>query len=64
MITAQVTAEVGVSNHGNNITQGFKHILTTNESTVNSNIKESHLPSSFFVKVDLIREKAQEHSTH
>jgi len=64
MITAQVAAEVGVSNHGKNITQGFKHILTANESTVNSNIKESHLPSSFFVKVDLIREKAQETSTH
>ena len=44
--------------------ENFKHILTANESTVNSNIKDSHLPSSFFVKVDLIREKAQEHTSH
>jgi hypothetical protein len=64
MITAPAPAEAGLSNHGNNITQGFKHILTAKESTINSNIKDSHLPSSFFVKVDLIREKAQEHTSH
>jgi hypothetical protein len=42
----------GEPHNDNIITTGFKHILTANESTANSNIKDSHLPSSFFMKVD------------